>query len=146
MTTNDSPRTLDLSPLTLDRLAEIREFLRDTLTALDASATIDPLVLAVDEVCANLVQHAPPGTTPGPSRVVVRRRADDIIVEVEDRGEPFDPADAPPPDLDSAWDERRVGGLGWFLVRQMVDALHYESHADHDGPHNRLTLTKRAAA
>ena len=137
---------LELSPLTLDRLAEVRAFLRDALAALEAPGAVDALVMAVDEVCANLVQHAPPGTTPGPSRVSVRRDADRVIVEVEDRGHPFDPADAPPPDLDAPWEERRVGGLGWFLVRQMVDDLRYESHQADDGPFNRLTLTRRAAA
>jgi anti-sigma regulatory factor (Ser/Thr protein kinase) len=44
------------------------------------------------------------------------------------------------------WQERAVGGLGWFLVRQMVDDIQYESSADAEGAFNRLTLVKRIAA
>jgi anti-sigma regulatory factor (Ser/Thr protein kinase) len=139
-------RELQLTPLTLDRLAEIRTFLAHTLTSLGCAAAVDAFVLAVDEVCANLVQHADAGTFPGPTRVTVQRRDNDAIIVVEDRGRPFDPADAPAPDLTSAWEERRVGGLGWFLVRQMVDELSYHTTTLADGPLNRLTLVKRAVA
>jgi serine/threonine-protein kinase RsbW len=138
-------RELALTPLTLDRLAEIRSFLARTLTELECAGTIDPFVLAVDEVCANLVQHADVGTFPGPTRVTVRRDGLDAIIVVEDRGRPFDPADAPAPDLTSDWEDRRVGGLGWFLVKQMVDDLSYESIPVPDGVLNRLTLIKRGA-
>ncbi|GAB1342403.1 ATP-binding protein [Gemmatimonas sp.] len=139
-------RELHLTPLSLDRLAEIRAFLAHTLTSLGCAAAVDAFVLAVDEVCANLVQHAEVGAFPGPTRVTVQRRGHDAIIVIEDRGRPFDPADAPAPDLTSAWEERRVGGLGWFLVRQMVDELSYHASTLADGPLNRLTLVKRAVA
>jgi|APMI01.1.fsa_nt_gi anti-sigma regulatory factor (Ser/Thr protein kinase) len=142
----DDVRALELTPLTLDRLAEIRAFLTRTLTELGCGAAVDACVLAVDEVCANLVQHAEVGTFPGPTRVTVRRDGFDAIIVVEDRGRPFDPADAPAPDLSADWEDRRVGGLGWFLVKQMVDDLQYESTPVADGVLNRLTLLKRGAA
>jgi anti-sigma regulatory factor (Ser/Thr protein kinase) len=139
-------RELHLTPLTLDRLAEIRAFLAQALTGLGCASAVDAFVLAVDEVCANLVQHADVGTFPGPTRVTVQRLGNDAIIVIEDRGRPFDPADAPAPDLTSGWEERRVGGLGWFLVRQMVDELSYHASTLADGPLNRLTLVKRAVA
>lgn len=136
-------RELALTPLTLDRLAEIRRFLANALTELGCGAAVDALVLAVDEVCANLVEHADVGTFPGPTRVMVRREGRNAILTIEDHGRPFDPADAPNPSLSADWQDRPIGGLGWFLVKQMVDDLHYESIADADGVLNRLTLTKR---
>jgi serine/threonine-protein kinase RsbW len=142
----DDSRAIQLTPLSLDRLAEIRAFLAATLTEMGLAGTVDAFVLAVDEVCANLVQHAEVGTFPGPTRVIVRRSGMDAIIVVEDRGRPFDPTDAPAPDLDSDWEDRRIGGLGWFLVRQMVDELLYDSTTDTDGSLNRLTLIKRGAA
>lgn len=137
---------LDLTPLTLDRLAEIRAFLARSLTALGCDGAVDGCVLAVDEVCANLVQHADVGVFPGPTRVTVRRRGSDAIIEVEDRGRPFDPAEAPAPDLTTGWEDRPIGGLGWFLVKQMVDTLHYETMIVDDMPLNRLTLIKHGAS
>lgn len=137
---------LALTPLTLDRLGEIREFLARSLSALGCGAATDALVLAVDEVCANLVEHAEVGTFPGPTRVAVRREGMDAILTIEDRGRPFDPADAPVPELSSDWERRQVGGLGWFLVKQMVDELTYASAPGSDGMVNRLTLIKRNVA
>ncbi len=142
----DAERVLALSPLTLDRLGDIRQFLRVTLAELGCAGATDAIVLAVDEVCANLVEHATDGLAPGPTRVSVQRRGDDAIVVVEDRGHPFDPADAPTPDLVSDWIDRPIGGLGWFLVKQMVDDLRYDSVSSAEGMLNRLTLIKRGAA
>ncbi len=139
-------RALALTPLSLDRLAEIRAFLTTSLTELGCAESIDAFVLAVDEICANLVQHADVGIFPGPTRVTVRRDGFDAIITVEDRGRPFDPAHAPVPDLTSNWEDRPVGGLGWYLVRQMVDELTYVSAPVEDGVLNRLTLTKRNVA
>lgn len=148
MTSDRNPheRELALTPLTLDRLAEIRGFLTTALTELGLSPAVDACVLAVDEVCANLVEHADAGTFPGPTRVTVCRSDGDAIIVVEDRGRPFDPADAPAPDLSADWEDRPVGGLGWFLVKQMVDDISYESTPVADGLLNRLTLIKRGAA
>lgn len=141
-----SERALALTPLSLDRLAEIRAFLSRSLTELGCAGSIDAFVLAVDEICANLVQHADVGVFPGPTRVTVRRDGKNAIITVEDRGRPFDPADAPAPDLTSDWEDRPVGGLGWYLVKQMVDDLAYVSTPVADGVLNRLTLTKRNVA
>lgn len=139
-------RELALTPLTLDRLSEIRTFLSRSLSELGCGAAVDALVLAVDEVCANLVQHAEVGAFPGPTRVTVRREGLDAILTVEDRGRPFDPANAPTPELSASWEDRQVGGLGWFLVKQMVDELSYVSTPVADGVVNRLTLIKRNVA
>lgn len=142
----NAERILSLSPLTLDRLGDIRQFLRLALAELGCAGVTDAIVLAVDEVCANLVEHATDGIAPGPTRVSVRRSADDAIIVVEDRGHPFDPADAPAPDLHSDWMDRPIGGLGWFLVKQMVDDVSYDSVSSPQGMLNRLTLIKRGAA
>jgi anti-sigma regulatory factor (Ser/Thr protein kinase) len=48
-----------------------------------------------------------------------------VTGEIIDSGSPFDPREAPEPDLDSNTTERRVGGLGLFLVRRFASALEY---------------------
>jgi anti-sigma regulatory factor (Ser/Thr protein kinase) len=143
-----TPTELAIPALTIADLGAIRAFLREALERLDCPGACDAIVLAVDEVCANLAEHGAKDGQAGPVRISVRRAAFDAIITVEDEGPPFDPADAPPPDLESDWADRRVGGLGWFLVRQVVDALTYEStpRSVDDvqvGVRNRLTLIKR---
>ena len=69
--------------------------------------------------------------------IVLTSEPDTLKVEVLDDGRPFDPLnDAPIPDLESSLDDRPVGGLGIYLVRSMVDRMHYRRTGDQ----NRLTL------
>jgi serine/threonine-protein kinase RsbW len=51
-------------------------------------------------------------------------------VEVEDDGRPFNPLEAPPPDIGKPLAEREVGGLGIHLVRKMMDELEYRREND----------------
>jgi len=124
-------------------LAAVRTFVAGASAeaGLDDAAR-DALVLATDEVCANVIVHGYGGRAPGPLEVVVCNASDGVHVTVADTGAPFDPADAPAAELHDDWAERPVGGLGWHLVRHLVDDLSYERRGDA----NRVTLVKRRAA
>jgi serine/threonine-protein kinase RsbW len=61
-----------------------------------------------------------------------------VQVEFRDRGQPFDPALAPPPKLDGPLDERGLGGLGLHLVRQVMTDFQYERA----GEWNRITMRR----
>jgi anti-sigma regulatory factor (Ser/Thr protein kinase) len=63
-----------------------------------------------------------------------------VVATVTDDGRPFDPRDAPAPDLEASLDTRRVGGLGMHLVRSCMDAIEYRR----EGDLNVLTLTTSA--
>jgi anti-sigma regulatory factor (Ser/Thr protein kinase) len=62
---------------------------------------------------------------PGEIVVRLRRRRREVVAEVEDDGRPFDPLQAPPPDLSAPLAERRVGGLGLHFVRNLMDQVSY---------------------
>ncbi len=64
------------------------------------------------------------------------------MMTIEDDGPRFDPLSLPPPDVTASLDERPIGGLGLFLVRQLMDAVSY----DRVGARNRLRMTKRVGA
>ena len=51
------------------------------------------------------------------------------------------PEEAPVPDVEAPWQDRPIGGLGWHLIRNLVDEIRYQT----DGAENRLTLVKRLA-
>ena len=142
----DEPsQTLQLPALTVADLGAIRAFVARGLEFVDCGSATDAFVLAVDEVCANLAEHSSGDGQTGPVCISVRRTGLDAIIVVEDSGRPFHPASAPAPDLVTEWPDRRVGGLGWFFVRQMVDDINYETVPTPRGPINRLTLTKHGA-
>ncbi len=89
--------------------------------------------LVLEEIAMNIFNHAHSGTFD------VRLASGPELVEIEivDSGAPFNPlTDAPPPDLDSAVGERRVGGLGVHLVKTMMDEVSY----DRKGDRNHLTM------
>jgi len=89
----------------------------------------------------NIVMH---GSQPGiaSSVEVSLALADDrLTMTVEDNGPPFNPLTAPSPDITSSLAERPVGGLGVFLIRQLMDAVSYARV----GALNRLTMSKSLA-
>jgi serine/threonine-protein kinase RsbW len=56
--------------------------------------------------------------------------ADYVAIEIVDQAEAFNPLLAPPPDTSSPLDERKPGGLGIALVRQLMDDTRYERRND----------------
>jgi anti-sigma regulatory factor (Ser/Thr protein kinase) len=71
--------------------------------------------------------------------VRLRLDGDVLRAEVSDDGRPFDPFEVPPPNIDAPIEERRIGGLGVYLVREMMDTLEYKREHDR----NILRLSKR---
>ncbi len=98
-----------------------------------------PFELALEEVFMNVVMH---GTHPGQPvpRVTLRLSWDDgqAALVIEDDGPAFDPLSLPSPDLNAPIEERPVGGLGVFLVRELMDEVTYQ----HTGTLNQLRMTK----
>lgn len=83
-------------------------------------ALIDPVVLAVDEACANVYRHAYRGSG-GPLWIRARRRNGRLRVLLRDRGLPFDAAGLPERDLE----EIRPGGLGLPIIKRVFDRVEY---------------------
>jgi serine/threonine-protein kinase RsbW len=103
-----------------------------------ADTTFD-LKLAVEEVFTNIVRHGYPAG-PGPVSLSIASEPDSLAVTLRDEAVPFDPAMAPLPDLESDWQTRPLGGLGWHLVRRLVDEVR---HRPAPGGGNVITLIKR---
>ena len=69
-------------------------------------------------------------------------RSDDIIIIIMvDYGESFDPSAVPLPDLKADLSERKIGGLGIYLMRRLMDEVHYDSQPKKNS--NTLTMIKR---
>jgi serine/threonine-protein kinase RsbW len=96
--------------------------------------------LAVEEACTNVIVHGYGSQAVGPITVTATVEHDEIIVQIVDRAPPFAPDDAPQPPVDESWQTRRAGGLGWHLIRSVMDRVEYR-RAEPDT--NILTLTKR---
>jgi serine/threonine-protein kinase RsbW len=125
----------------VENLRAFRDFIENACrrAGIESSAAFD-LKLAVDEACSNIIEHGYAGNEPGPIGVSFDGQGEQVVVEIADRGRPFDPKTVRAPDLDTRWEDRRVGGLGWYLMSRSVDRIGYDSEPKRG---NRLTLVKK---
>lgn len=88
-----------------------------------------PFLVALDEVLSNIVRHGAPGPA---ATIDVRFSSGGGLIEIEvvDGGPPFDPLLAPPAETSSPLEQRRPGGLGISLARQLMDTTRYERRGD----------------
>ncbi|HEY7141564.1 MAG TPA: SpoIIE family protein phosphatase [Methylomirabilota bacterium] len=104
--------------------------------------TVHDCVLAVEELVTNVVMHAYRGQPGHQAYVGLRLRPEMIEIRIEDAGPPFNPLEAPAPDLEAPLVDRRVGGLGLVLVKNLVDRWEYAR----EGAANVVTLHWRRPA
>jgi anti-sigma regulatory factor (Ser/Thr protein kinase) len=97
--------------------------------------------LATDEAASNIIEHAYEGMSNGMLELSCGFKNDAIVIILVDHGEPFDPSEVPMPDLKADLSERKIGGLGIFLMRKLMDEVHYESQPRRNS--NTLTMIKR---
>ena len=96
--------------------------------------------LVLEELFTNVIFHAHDDGAEHEVQIHVALDGRDLRIEVSDDGRPFDPREAPRPDLNAPLDEREIGGLGLHLVRESVDALDYRR----EGDRNVTTLVKKS--
>ena len=137
------PRSISRKAV-LESLSDFRDFVASACrdAGLEESVEFD-LSLAVDEACTNIITH---GATDGRTDSITLTfewEDPEAVVTIHDRSASFSPDAAPKPDLEAGWRERQVGGLGWHLIRGVVDEIDYRSDPENG---NTLTLVKRPSS
>ena len=97
------------------------------------------LNLALEETVTNVMLYAYPKGTDGMVDIEVIPGDHELEFVVSDYGTPFDPTAAPEANVNLGVEERPIGGLGIFLVRQIMDSVTYERKKDR----NVLTMIKK---
>ena len=87
----------------------------------------DSIAVAVDEATTNVIQHAYAGETDHEIEVQFDPEGDSLDVMILHDGTPLEEVPLPELDLDRLVAERRKGGLGLFLMRQVMDRVDYET-------------------
>lgn len=124
-----------------DSLARIGKFVARAAAAAGFGATAAYAVeMAVDEACTNIIEHAYGGEGRGDIECSCRVNRHGLTVTLRDYGRPFDPSRVPEPDINASLEERKEGGLGLYLIRKLVDEVHFEFTPDSG---NILTMVKR---
>ena len=96
------------------------------------------LQLGVEEAITNIIVHGYAGS---PGSIVIRCQAgpDEVSIEISDDAPAFNLLQAPEPDISAALEDRKVGGLGIFLIRKVTDSATYR----YEKAKNILILTKK---
>jgi serine/threonine-protein kinase RsbW len=96
---------------------------------------IGKIELALEEALVNICNYSYP-QKPGNAQISCKQNNSRFIIEIIDSGIPFDMTSLPLPDLPSSVEERKIGGLGIFLIKKMVDEVRYRR----EGSLNILSL------
>lgn len=105
-------------------------------------AAANHVLLALDELVANVAAHAYPADAADPFlRLDVSVEDGAVDLTVADGGLAFDPLNAAAPDVTLPVEERPIGGLGIFLVQKLMDSVAY----DRVEGQNRVRIVKRFA-
>ena len=119
----------------------IIEFVDEELSRYDCSSkALYQIEVAIEEIFVNIANYAGLADDDG---VEVRCEVLDnplrVVLQFLDGGVPFDPLAAEDPDISPEALEAREGGLGIFMVKQMMDEVTYS----YENGKNTLTVLKK---
>ena len=122
----------------IENMDKVLDFINERID--DCSAKIQNQIrIAVDEIFSNIARYA---YHPKVGGAVVRITVGDVvIIEFEDSGTPYDPLAKEDPDVSLSAEEREIGGLGLFMVKNLMDSVEYRR----EGTKNMLTIRKRVS-
>lgn len=101
--------------------------------------TANAVNVSIDEILTNTIDYGYDDEGPHRIGIALRRQADALVVEIDDDSRAFDPSGPPPDvDFDTSLEDRVIGGLGLFLVHELMDSVNYHRAEGR----NVVTLTK----
>lgn len=119
----------------IDRMEEVIAFFENELKKAGApSAVIAQVNVAVDEIFSNIARYSGAKF----ARMGLQAEGNRAVIRFEDDGRPFDPVTAPEPDITLSAEKRKTGGLGIYMVKNMMDRMEYT----YSGGFNHLVLEK----
>ena len=123
-----------------DKSSEIIEFLMSSPDIPDDEVLQFKLRLSIEEAVENVVRYAYDGGI-GWLEAGTSLDQDSLVltIELRDAGVPFNPLEKEDPDVTLSADERKIGGLGIFLCKKMMDNIDYR----YEDGNNVLTMTKK---
>lgn len=124
----------------LSELERLTLFLDEVIEELELDMGLGMNIqLALEEAVANVIMYAYPADSEQDFTVKVLRDTRGLSFWLMDHGVPFDPTLLPDTDVTLPAEERPIGGLGVFLVRQIMDEVSYTRL----GNENQLFMWKK---
>ena len=114
-------------PARFEFLDDIREYVgRKARSAKFTDKDIYSIQLATDEAASNIIEHAYSGIRDAQIELTCVFEKNKLIITLLDHGKSFDISRVEPPDLTVDLSQRKIGGLGIYLMRKLMDEVRYE--------------------
>ncbi len=125
---------------TLSNLDTVLDFVNAMLKELNCPSKVRMQIdIAVEELFVNIARYAyAPEEGSATVRMDAEQETGTVTITFIDSGIPYDPLAKPDPDVTLSAAERKIGGLGIFMVKKSMDDMKYRRQ---DGQ-NILTITK----
>jgi serine/threonine-protein kinase RsbW len=123
-----------------ENLSEVRDFI-----ALHAKKQgfsrkeVSDLQLAVDEAYTNIIKHAYKNSNDKNVEINLSFDPDKLCISLFDSGNSFKPESYDLPDIRKKMKERKRGGMGVYLIHQLMDSVSYHAQPDK----NEIRLCKK---
>ncbi len=122
----------------LENLEKMFAFIREAAARQGfAPEMIDKIQLACEEALVNVINYAYPGQD-GELEITYFNSENFLEIGINDSGVPFNPLSLPDPDILAPMDARRIGGLGIFMIKKIMDEARYKREKGR----NMLVLVK----
>ena len=123
-----------------ENLSEIRRFIQiHALEAGISSDAVTDIILATDEACTNVIKHAYKNYPDGEIVIKVQYSDTKFTIVIIDHGTAFNPEKIPEPDIQKYYRQKKVGGLGMYLMKKLMDDVKYVSIP---GKYNQVLMIK----
>jgi serine/threonine-protein kinase RsbW len=114
-------------PYSKNKLRLMRKFVTDVLQEHHVSdIETNMMVLAVDEVCANIIIHGQPTNLDDNVKITINVNEDRVCFEIVDKGAAFDILKYSEPIIGDLIKMKQKGGVGIMLVKKIMDEIEFE--------------------
>ncbi|MDD5955235.1 MAG: SpoIIE family protein phosphatase [Firmicutes bacterium] len=121
---------------TQESMAQAAAFVEENLAKFGVEGkAANRMMVALDEIWCNIIRYSHARQ----AQLRLTRLGDSVILSFCDDGIPYNPLQAPAPDVTLPAEEREEGGLGIFMVRKLMSRVDYQ----YKDSRNCLTLTLR---
>ena len=113
---------------TVENIEVVTDFVNEELEAIDCPMKVQmQIAIAIDELFGNIAHYAyNPGVGDATVRLEVEEAPHAVIITFIDKGIPYNPLAKDDPDVTLSAEERKIGGLGIFMVKKTMDEITYE--------------------
>jgi len=127
-------------PSQTENLELIREFISRLASKVGFNnEDVNKIELAVDEACTNVIKHAYDKTDRQSIDIAIKIDYKKFMIIITDKGKGFDVSKIKTPDIKEYIAEMRVGGLGIYLMKSLMDEVDFELKP---GVKNQVKMTK----